>query len=91
MRKPCREAMVGNLSLYDCDGNRQHTLYLGEAPEYGAKQVSKNVTSMKSVDSKNTTPMHFILVLLTVQRITGHFWSNIQIGNYLISIMSQNI
>ena len=30
-----REAMVGTLSLYDCDGNRQHTLYLGEAPEYG--------------------------------------------------------
>lgn len=30
-----REAMVGNLSLYDCDGERQHTLYLGEAPEYG--------------------------------------------------------
>lgn len=30
-----REAMVGNLSLYDCNGERQHTLYLGEAPEYG--------------------------------------------------------
>ena len=30
-----REAMVGNLSLYDCNGKRQHTLYLGEAPEYG--------------------------------------------------------
>ncbi len=30
-----REAMVGNLSLYDGDGDRQHTLYLGEAPEYG--------------------------------------------------------
>ena len=30
-----REAMVGNLSLYDCEGERQHTLYLGEAPEYG--------------------------------------------------------
>ena len=30
-----REAMVGNLSLYDCNGDRQHTLYLGEAPEYG--------------------------------------------------------
>ena len=30
-----REAMVGNLSLYDCDGKRQYTLYLGEAPEYG--------------------------------------------------------
>jgi hypothetical protein len=30
-----REAMVGNFSLYDCHGERQHTLYLGEAPEYG--------------------------------------------------------
>lgn len=28
-----REAMVGNISLYDCDG--QHTIYLGEAPEHG--------------------------------------------------------
>jgi hypothetical protein len=27
--------MVGNFSLYDCHGERQHTLYLGEAPEYG--------------------------------------------------------
>lgn len=30
-----REAMVGNISLYDCEGERQHTIYLGEAPEYG--------------------------------------------------------
>jgi hypothetical protein len=30
-----REAMVGSISLYDCDGKRQHTIYLGEAPEYG--------------------------------------------------------
>lgn len=30
-----REAMVGNLSLYDGEGERQHTLYIGEAPEYG--------------------------------------------------------
>lgn len=30
-----REAMVGNLSLYDSEGKRQHTLYIGEAPEYG--------------------------------------------------------
>ena len=30
-----REAMVGNLSLYDVTGQRQHTVYLGEAPEYG--------------------------------------------------------
>jgi len=30
-----REAMVGNISLYDVAGKRQHTVYLGEAPEYG--------------------------------------------------------
>ena len=30
-----REAMVGNISLYDVTGKRQHTVYLGEAPEYG--------------------------------------------------------
>jgi hypothetical protein len=30
-----REAMVGTLSFYDHDGERQHTLYLAAAPEYG--------------------------------------------------------
>ena len=29
-----REAMVGNISLYDVAGKRQHTVYIGEAPEY---------------------------------------------------------
>jgi hypothetical protein len=32
-----REAMVGKLSLYDSEGERQHTIYLGAAPEYGKK------------------------------------------------------
>jgi hypothetical protein len=30
-----REAMVGTLSFYDHDGERQHTIYLAAAPEYG--------------------------------------------------------
>jgi hypothetical protein len=30
-----REAMVGNISLYDVTGERLHTIYIGEAPEYG--------------------------------------------------------
>jgi hypothetical protein len=30
-----REAMVGSVSLYAPDGERLHTIYLGEAPEYG--------------------------------------------------------
>ena len=32
-----REAMVGTVSLYDSEGKRQHTIYLGAAPEYGKK------------------------------------------------------
>ena len=30
-----REAMVGAISLYDVKGDRQHSIYIGEAPEYG--------------------------------------------------------
>ncbi len=30
-----RESMAGTLSLYDADGERQHTTYIGAAPEYG--------------------------------------------------------
>lgn len=30
-----REAMVGTLSLYNSEGQRQHTTYFGAAPEYG--------------------------------------------------------
>jgi hypothetical protein len=30
-----REAMVGTLSFYDHEGERQHTVYLAAAPEYG--------------------------------------------------------
>jgi hypothetical protein len=30
-----REAMVGTISLYDSQGERQHTIYIGATPEYG--------------------------------------------------------
>ena len=30
-----RQAMVGTISLYDDEGKRQHTTYLGATPEYG--------------------------------------------------------
>jgi hypothetical protein len=33
-----REAMVGTLSFYDHEGERQHTIYLAAAPEYGKKE-----------------------------------------------------
>ncbi len=36
-----REAMVGNISLYDSDGKRHHTLYFAAAPEYGKTSFKK--------------------------------------------------
>ena len=36
-----REAMVGNISLYDSEGERQHTIYFGAAPEYGKAVFKK--------------------------------------------------
>ncbi len=46
-----REAMVGNLSLYDVTGKRQHTTYIGEAPEYGKstffRRLEKEISTIK--------------------------------------------
>ena len=69
-----REAMVGNISLYDVTGKRQHTIYLGEAPEYGKGTLrpSTNVHRLEKEISriKNYhTLMHFIWVLPMVQKI----------------------
>jgi len=33
-----REAMVGTVSLYDSEGERQHTIYVGATPEYGKQK-----------------------------------------------------
>jgi len=38
-----RETMVGNISLYDMDGKRQHSIYLGEAPEHGKSRFLRRL------------------------------------------------
>ena len=47
-----REAMVGTISLYDCDGERQHTTYFGAAPEHGKatflKRFERELERVKS-------------------------------------------
>ncbi len=48
-----REAMVGNISLYDVTGERQHTIDIGEAPEHGKgtflKRLEHEITNIKSL------------------------------------------
>ncbi|SFV63194.1 hypothetical protein MNB_SV-13-1475 [hydrothermal vent metagenome] len=39
-----RETMVGTISLYDKEGNRLHTIYLSEAPEYGKDRFKELFT-----------------------------------------------
>ena len=48
-----REAMTGTLSLYNEDGERQHTIYLGASPEYGKakflKRLEDEITKLKRI------------------------------------------
>ena len=39
-----REAMTGTLTLYDAEGERMHTLYVGAAPEYGKETFFARMT-----------------------------------------------
>jgi hypothetical protein len=39
-----REAMVGSISLYDKEGNRVHSIYLGEVPEYGKAKFKNRLS-----------------------------------------------
>ncbi len=47
-----RESMVGTVSLFDEKGERKHTIYVGEAPEYGKsnfmERLGKEVKSIKT-------------------------------------------
>jgi hypothetical protein len=47
-----REAMVGNISLYEVTGKRLHTVYIGEAPEYGKgsffQRLEKEIATVKN-------------------------------------------
>lgn len=52
-----REAMVGTVALYDKEGERQHTIYLGAAPEYGKEtflaRMEKEVERVKAMYPKS--------------------------------------
>lgn len=51
-----RQAMVGTIALYDKDGERQHSLYIGAPPEYGKekffKRMEQEVESIKKLYPK---------------------------------------
>jgi len=51
--KQWREAMTGTISLYDRDGERQHTIYVGAAPEYGKQtfyeRMTREIAKVKSL------------------------------------------
>jgi hypothetical protein len=38
-----RQTMVGTISLYDSDGERQHTTYIAAAPEYGKEKFKERL------------------------------------------------
>ena len=69
-----REAMVGTLSFYDHDGERQHTLYLAAAPEYGKHAFTERPAMTGRARSRapsSTTPRHVGSASPTVRRAIG--------------------
>jgi hypothetical protein len=40
-----REAMCGTISMYDEEGERLHTIYVGQAPEYGKGEFKKRFSN----------------------------------------------
>lgn len=50
-----RETMVGTISLYDKDGNRLHTIYASQAPEYG-KGAFKEIFTKEIKDISKIIP-----------------------------------
>jgi hypothetical protein len=52
-----REAMVGTIGLYDRTGERQHTIYIGAAPEYGKEKflnrLEKEIRHVKELYPKS--------------------------------------
>ena len=48
-----REAMTGTLTLYDREGERQHTIYIGATPEYGKEtfyaRMDREIAHVKSL------------------------------------------
>ena len=55
-----REAMTGSISLYDKQGERLHTIYVGAAPEYGKEtffaRMQREIDHVKSLYPK----AHFV-------------------------------
>jgi hypothetical protein len=54
-----REAMVGVISLINADGERLHTIYMGEAPEYG-KEKFLNRLDLELTRAKARYPNAFV-------------------------------
>jgi hypothetical protein len=53
-----RQAMVGTIALYDKDGERQHSLYVGATPEYGKEKfltrMEQEIKNVKKLYPKAT-------------------------------------
>jgi hypothetical protein len=78
-----REAMAGALSFYDANGQRLHSLYLGEPPEYGkdtfkqryAKAIQRKALSgycRRCEDNWSFLTPHTTRQLLDFYHVTGY-------------------
>lgn len=81
-----REALAGTISLYDEDGERQHTIYIGGAPEYG-KATSAGAWRMRSPTSRRSIRRQPGWALPTAPSATGPSLPSIPACRYSTSGM----
>ena len=67
-----REAMVGAISLYDAKGDRQHSIYIGEAPEYGKATFTERL-EREIADIKKQYPSALYLGIADGAKNNWHF------------------
>ena len=72
-----RIAMCGTISLYDDEGERLHTIYCAEAPEYGKQSFINRFTG--EIQKVKGFLMLFMLALQMELQRTGHFWFTLEI------------
>jgi hypothetical protein len=81
--------MTGSISLYDRCGERQHTIYVGAAPEHGRASFHERM-EREIAHVKQLYPGRAMSALPMAPRATGISWSRMWTSRFSIFIMRPN-
>ncbi len=82
--------MVGTISFYDGEGERQHTIYLAATPEYGKATFLGELGVRGGPREGDVLPAHFVGIADGARGI-GNSWSGIPRPRWWTSGMRRSI